>query len=78
MSGYWIYIVLMAVILAALFLWMVRMRGKGKNSRISPLMGLAFACFMGGLILADQRWPSYGLLGAGLALAVIDILRRQK
>jgi len=78
MTGYWVYIVLTVVILAALVWLMVRMRGKSKNSRISPLMGLAFACFMAGLILIDQRWLSYGLLGTGLVLAVIDMLQRQK
>jgi len=78
MTGNWVYIVLMVVILAALVFLMVRVRGIERNSRISPLIGLAMACFMGGLILADQRWLSYGLLGAGLVLAVIDILKRQK
>jgi len=77
MTGYWVYVVLTVVILAALVLLMLRMRGKGKSSRISPLMGLAFACFMAGLILADQRWLSYGFLGAGVVLAGIDMLRRK-
>lgn len=47
-----------------------------KKRRISRLAGLAFAFVIAGIFLGGQRLIGYSLLGVGIILAIIDILRK--
>jgi hypothetical protein len=47
-----------------------------KKRRISRLAGLAFAFVIAGIFLGGQRLIGYSLLGVGILLAIIDILRK--
>jgi len=52
---------------------------KVKNvQKISPIGGLAFAFVLAGLLLGQNRLVAYTLLGMGVVLAVVDIIRRAR
>ena len=67
-------IVILAVI-ATVFFFVTKKR---QQSRLAPLAGLAFGFILAGLFFGDDRMIGYGLLGIGVILAVIDIVRRLK
>jgi len=67
-------IVILAVI-ATVFFFVTKKR---QQSRLTPLAGLAFGFILAGLFFGDDRMIGYGLLGIGVILAVIDIVRRLK
>jgi len=73
-----IYIALSIVILAAIAL-LVFLRGKSrKENRLTPLAGIAFGFVLAGVIFGDNRSIGYSLLGIGVILAVIDIVKKSK
>ena len=49
-----------------------------KKSGLTPLGGLAFSFTIAGIFWGDSRFLGYSLIGAGIILAVIDILRKSK
>jgi uncharacterized membrane protein len=78
MTASWAYIVVFVVVLAivAVLAFFV---GRGKRAnRLTPLASLAFAFVLAGLIFGDDRLIGYSLLGAGVVLALIDIVVRAK
>ena len=73
-----IYVLIVIIAVAGVFaLVFVRGRGKRRN-RLTPLAGLAFVFVVAGILFGDHRLIGYGLMGVGVALAVIDIVRRSK
>ena len=52
-----------------------RMRGiwKRQENTFSPLAGLAFGFILAGILFTSERLLSYGLMGIGVILAVVDI-----
>ena len=53
--------------------------GKGrKANRLTPLASLAFGFVLAGILFGDDRPIGYSLLGIGVILAVIDLLKRSK
>jgi len=81
MAGYWsgaqIYIALALVILAILAA--VSWRGrKQEPPQLSKLAAVAFALLIAGMIFGERRAIGYILLGAGVALAVVDMYRKNK
>jgi hypothetical protein len=76
MNASQIYIVVSLVVLAVialLFLFVTRHR---KETRLTPLAGLAFAFIVAGVLLGENRLVGYGLMGVGVLLAVVDMLRK--
>lgn len=51
-------------------------RHHGAN-RLSPLAGLAFGFVLSGLLTGDDRFIGYSLIGIGVVIAVIDIIRKK-
>ena len=51
---------------------------KKNDNVLTPLAGLAFGFILAGLIFGSYRLIGYPLLGIGVVLAVIDMLRRSK
>jgi hypothetical protein len=52
-------------------------RGDGR-ARLSPLAGLSMAFVVAGIVFGgDERLLGYSLMGVGITLAVIDIVRRR-
>lgn len=67
-------IVVLAVVCALVFL-----TGRGdRRNRLTPLAGLALAFVVSGMLFGDGRLVGYGLIGAGVILAVVDMIRRSK
>lgn len=52
--------------------------GKGSKEKYTPLSILAFGCILAGILFGQDKFLGYALLGAGLVLAVMDILIRSK
>ena len=48
------------------------------NHHLTPLAGVAFALIVAGLVFGEHPVLRYGLIGAGVALAVLDIVRRSR
>ncbi|MBL7188527.1 MAG: hypothetical protein ISS70_19550 [Phycisphaerae bacterium] len=73
-----IYIAVSIAVLALIAL-LVLFRGKSrKENRLTPLAGLALGFVLAGIIFGDDRFIGYSLLGIGVTLAVIDIIRKSK
>lgn len=73
-----LFIIVAITALAAVVVLMY-MAGRGlSRKRITPLGGLAFACIVAGFVFHRESVLGYGLLGAGVILAVIDVLERFK
>jgi amino acid transporter len=51
---------------------------KKNDTGLTPLAGLAFGFILAGLVFGSYRLVGYPLMGIGLALAVIDMLRRSR
>ncbi|MDD5110437.1 MAG: hypothetical protein PHI63_04445 [Patescibacteria group bacterium] len=48
------------------------------ESKLSPLAGLAFALVIAGIVFGENRLVGYSFMGAGVLLAVIDIIKKLK
>jgi hypothetical protein len=73
-----IYILISIVALAAVGIFMfVAFRNK-KVQRLTPLAGLGFGFIVAGMFFGEERLIGYSLLGIGVVLAIIDIIKRPK
>ena len=53
----------------------------GRNSKekvYTPLTGLASGFVLAGIVFGGDRLIGYGLLGVGVVLAIVDMVRRLK
>lgn len=66
--------IVVLMVIALLFFFANRNR---KAKRLTPLAGLAFGFILAGMFFDDNRLFGYGLMGIGVLLAVVDILRNQ-
>ena len=53
-------------------------RRSGRPERITPLTGLAFAFVLAGIMFGDDRLIGYWLMGVGVVLALIDIVKKSR
>lgn len=76
------YILISIVVLVAialLFFWAgTRRKGGRPGRRLTPLAGIAFAFILAGLLFGSNRLVGYSLLGVGVILAVVDIVRSMR
>lgn len=72
-----IYIAVSIAVLAVLVALAFFTGRKRKAKRLTPLASLAFG-FILGIFLGDDRFIGYGLIGAGVPLAVIDMFNKSK
>ncbi|MFH1105707.1 MAG: hypothetical protein V1731_00675 [Candidatus Aenigmatarchaeota archaeon] len=72
-----IYIAISILALAAIAILVFFVKGK-KQKKLSALAGLSFAFVVAGIVFGDDAQVGYGLIGAGLVLAVIDIVVKSK
>ena len=73
-----IYIAVSIVVLAAIALLVIFLGKSRKENRLTPLAGLAFGFILAGIIFGDNRTIGYSLLGIGVILSVIDIVKKLK
>jgi len=71
------YILIAIVVLAILVILLV-VTGKQMKTRPSRWAFLAFPLVLAGILFGENRLIGYGLMGAGILLAFIDIVVRYK
>jgi hypothetical protein len=52
-------------------------RGR-RETKLTPLAGLAFGFVLAGIFFGDDRLIGYGLMGIGVVLAIVDIYNRSR
>lgn len=75
MTSSQIYILVGIIALAGIMVVLALARKK-IGRPLSPLAGLAFAFIIAGMIFGENRIIGYGLMGFGVVLAAIDIVRK--
>ena len=75
-SHFYIALAIGALAIIALLVFVVRKDQKGK--KLTPLAGLALGCVLAGIIFGNDRLIGYSLIGAGVLLAVIDLVKKLK
>jgi len=73
-----IYIAVSIIVLAAIALLVIFLGKSKKENRLTPLAGLALGFILAGIIFGDNRLIGYSLLGIGVILSVIDIVKKLK
>ena len=74
-----IYIGIAVLILVIVFVVLALTDRNIRGQKLSPLAGLAFGLVLAGLIFSEKRLLGYGLLGAGILLALVDVwLKRSR
>ncbi len=73
-----IYIAISIVVLAAIALLVIFLGKSRKENRLTPLAGLAFGFILAGIFFGENRLIGYSLVGIGVILAVIDIVKKLK
>jgi hypothetical protein len=74
-----IYIAIAIVVLAIIAFLVFFVKKTKTSNKFTPLAALAFGFILAGLFFGgDNRLIGYSLLGIGVILAVIDILRKSK
>ena len=70
------YILVAIVALAIIAVLMFFVKGKKGPKKLSRLTAIAFAFVLAGITFGDDRLIGYSLLGIGVAIAVIDMLKK--
>ena len=71
------YVAVAIGVLAIIAMFMIRTRRSVRPTRLSKLAMFAFLLILFGVVLADAGPSvSYSLMGGGVFLAVIDIIKR--
>jgi len=78
MNSQTIYILIGIVVLIILALLLLVLGKQKKEKPFTMLVSLAFAFVLAGTLFGEERWLGYGLMGIGVVLAVIDIIRKAK
>jgi hypothetical protein len=65
--------VVLAII--AILVFFVNKNKKGK--KLSKLAGLSFAFIIAGIVFGDDRLVGYSLMGFGVILAIMDIIKKR-
>ncbi len=71
-----IYIFIAVVVLLIVAALVFFLRVNHNDKRLTPLAGLAFAFVLAGLIFGQERMIGYGLMGIGIVLAFVDMIRK--
>lgn len=77
MNSSQIYILITLILLAMIAIVAILRIKKGQNP-ISKLATFAFIFIMAGLIFGENQLIGYGLIGIGMILAIVDIIKKLK
>jgi hypothetical protein len=72
------YIALSIVVLLVIAVLLVLVGRKRRESRLTPLSGLAFAFVVAGTLFGGNRFIGYGLMAVGVLLAIADMFSRSR
>ena len=73
-----IYIAISIGILAVILVMVVFIGRKKQQARLSKLATLSFLLVITGIVFGESRFIGYSLMGSGVLLAVIDIVKKIK
>ena len=73
-----IYIAVLIVVLAIIALLVFFVSKNKSDKKLTPLAGLAFGFILAGIIFGEDRLIGYSLMGVGVILAIIDIVKKLK
>lgn len=71
-----IYIAISIVVLAIIAIIVFFMNKNKKDKKLSKLGGLSLAFIIAGIVFGENRLIGYGLIGFGIILAIIDIIKK--
>lgn len=72
-----IYILISVIVLLIIAILVIFVKKK-KQKRLTPLASLALAFVLAGIFFGDSRLVGYSLIGIGVLLALIDIVKKSK
>jgi K+ transporter len=76
MTASQIYILLSVAILVIVSLLVFFISGRKKEDAFTPMTILALGFILTGILYSNDRWFSYSLMGIGVVLAIVDMLRK--
>ena len=79
MSTSAVYVVIgLTTLLAVVVVSLLVGRAQGATTTLTPLAGLAFSLVVMGLVLGENRVVGYSFFALGIALAIVDMVRRER
>jgi len=73
-----VFIVISILALALIVIILFTIQQQTKRDKLTPLAGMAFAFVLAGIIFSDEKIVGYGLIGVGVILSIIDIIKNTK
>lgn len=73
-----IYILISIIVLLIIAIFVFFIKKNKRREKLSKLAGLALAFVLAGVIFGNNQLIGYSLIGMGILLAVIDIIRKMK
>ena len=71
-----IYILVSIIVLLIIAVLLFFVARNQKEKRLTPLAGLAFGFVLAGIIFGEDRFIGYSLMGIGVLLSIIDMIRK--
>ena len=78
MNASQITIAVSILILAVVALLLYRKGWRKEQKGLTPIAGLAFGFILTGIVFGEERFISYGLMGVGVVLAIVDIIKQTR
>ena len=78
MNASQITIAVSILILAVVALLLYRKGWRKEQKGLTPIAGLAFGFILAGIVFGEERFISYGLMGVGVVLAIVDIIKQTR
>jgi len=78
MSANQIYLAIAIIVLAIIAILVIIVGKKRQQKRPSKLALFSFFLIIAGIFFGENRLIGYGLIGAGVILAIIDIFKNRK
>ncbi|HUT22200.1 MAG TPA: hypothetical protein VMX18_02185 [Candidatus Bipolaricaulota bacterium] len=72
------YILISIIVLAVIAALVFFLKGKKSGAKLTPLAGISFAFILAGMVFGESRIVGYSLMGAGVALAIVDMILKLK
>jgi hypothetical protein len=78
MNASQIFVALSIAVLAVIAVLVFLIDRSGRETKLTPLAALAFAFVVGGIVFGGDRVVGYSLMGIGVLLAFVDIVRKSR
>ena len=78
MNASQVYIAISLVVLAIIAILVIFTSKKKKQKQPSKVALFAFLLIISGIVFGDNRLIGYSLIGAGVLLSIIEIIRNRK